>query len=80
MSLPDDQLPEGYGWGINAEQHVIFTSDKIRRELGYKETVSFEEGLKRTIAWELQHPPEKLTLDYDAEDEIMKQWNAKTQP
>ncbi|WP_170834427.1 NAD-dependent epimerase/dehydratase family protein [Fictibacillus solisalsi] len=78
--LPDDQLPEGFGWGINAEQHVIFSSDKIRHELGYKETVSFEEGLKRTIAWELQHPPENPTLIYDAENEIMKQQNAKIQP
>ncbi|MDN4527389.1 NAD-dependent epimerase/dehydratase family protein [Fictibacillus fluitans] len=76
--LPDDQLPEGYSWGINAEQHVIFTSDKIRHELGYNETVSFEEGLKRTIDWELQHPPEKQTLDYDAENKIMKQQNINT--
>ncbi|WP_062238757.1 NAD-dependent epimerase/dehydratase family protein [Fictibacillus sp. FJAT-27399] len=75
--LPDSLLPEAYSWGINAEQDVIFTSDKIRNELGFKETVSLEEGLKRTIDWELKNPPETHGLDYEAEDEIMRLHHAK---
>lgn len=71
--LPDSELPEGYSWGINGKQDVIFTSYKIREELGYQETVSFEEGLKKTIEWELKHPPESSSLDYEAEDQVMKQ-------
>ncbi|MCQ6267558.1 NAD-dependent epimerase/dehydratase family protein [Fictibacillus sp. WQ 8-8] len=78
--LPDSKLTETYSWGINAEQDVIFTSDKIRSELGFTETVSLEDGLKRTIDWELKNPPETHGLDYEAEDEIMRLHHAKTQP
>jgi len=31
-------------------------TDKIRRELGWRPAVSFEEGLKETVRWYLEHP------------------------
>ncbi|MEQ8186625.1 MAG: hypothetical protein ABRQ39_01535 [Candidatus Eremiobacterota bacterium] len=36
----------------NYEQDIIVITEKIRKELGYREIVSFEEGLRRTVAWE----------------------------
>jgi len=36
----------------NYGQNIIVDTEKIRNELGYKEIVSFEEGLVRTIDWE----------------------------
>lgn len=78
--VPDSLLPETYSWGIDATQDAVFNSDKIRNELGFKERVSFEEGLKRTIDWELKNPPETHGLNYEAEDQVMKLHDAKTQP
>lgn len=31
--------------------HLHFSSAKAQREIGYKQVVSFEEGIKRTVAW-----------------------------
>lgn len=36
----------------NLRQHLITDSGKIRRELGYREPLSLEEGLRRTVEWE----------------------------
>ena len=37
---------------INTSTHDLhFTSAKAQREIGYKQLVSFEEGVKRTVAW-----------------------------
>ncbi len=33
----------------------IVSTEKIRREPGYREIVSFEEGLRRTVAWEREN-------------------------
>jgi nucleoside-diphosphate-sugar epimerase len=52
-------------------QNLSYDSSRIRRELGYLEHVPQDEALRRTVAWELAHPPETLDpkrFDYDAED------------
>jgi hypothetical protein len=56
------------------DQHVVTDSSRIRRELGYQETVPRTEALRRTIAWERAHPPDPLSpamFDYAAEDRAM---------
>ena len=60
---------------LNLEQHLDMDTSKIRQELGYRETVSRREALKRTVAWDRAHPPTYLDLsqfDYSAEDAILK--------
>jgi nucleoside-diphosphate-sugar epimerase len=37
---------------IDFRQHMAADSSKIRRELGYREQVPFDEALRRTIEWE----------------------------
>jgi nucleoside-diphosphate-sugar epimerase len=37
---------------IDYRQHMAADSSKIRRELGYREQVPFDEALRRTIEWE----------------------------
>jgi len=52
---------------------------RIRQELGYREVVSREEGLRRAIAWERAHRPEgrdKL-FDYAAEDALLREETSK---
>lgn len=62
--------------GMNINQSIDMSSEKIRRELGYTEIVSLEEGLKRTIEWENSHPPDSISekdFDYDMEDRLVKE-------
>ena len=69
--LPDDRLPPHLRQGLNAEQHLVMDSTRIRRELGYAEPVAREEALRQTVAWERAHPPATIppeAFDYPAED------------
>ena len=54
------------------EHHLVADTSRIRRELGYREVVSRDEGLRRMLAWyaEVPAPSPKTAgnLDYDAED------------
>ncbi len=43
--------------GNNYAQDLIVNTERIRKELGYKEIVSLEEGLIRTVAWERKNIP-----------------------
>lgn len=65
-ALPD--LPD-----LSTEQDLVLDTSRIRRELGFREVVSLEEGLGRTIRWERDHPPEPLPSppDYAAEDRAL---------
>jgi nucleoside-diphosphate-sugar epimerase len=69
--LPRERTPRHLLQPGNAAQHVVAASDRIRKELGYKEPVSLEESIHRTIAWEQQNPPvtvDPQQFDYAAED------------
>lgn len=54
------------------DHHLVTDTSRIRRELGYREVVSREEGLRRALAWYAEAPPEDPraagNLDYAAED------------
>jgi nucleoside-diphosphate-sugar epimerase len=67
--LPAPMAPDG-----NMEQHLVADATRIRRELGYEEPVPRDEALRRTVAWERAHPPDKIDLkqfDYAVEDAIL---------
>jgi nucleoside-diphosphate-sugar epimerase len=59
VEAPEASLPEGMCPGFETAQDLWADSGRIRRELGYREEVGFEEGLMQTVAWEREHPPEK---------------------
>ncbi|MFD1673730.1 hypothetical protein [Alicyclobacillus fodiniaquatilis] len=66
-------LPENMLRDFRMEQHWVVSSDRIRTELDFKETVSFFEGLQRTIDWELENQinnTDQLLADYRVEDEV----------
>jgi len=54
------------------DHHLVAETSRIRRELGYREVVSREEGLRRALAWYAAEPPQDPkaagNLDYEAED------------
>jgi hypothetical protein len=54
----------------------VASSDRIRKELGYRELLPREEAIRRTIEWERANPPAAplAQSDYDAEDEALNQF------
>src|SRR5260221_732355 len=71
--LPHDRTPKHLHWPGNTAQHLVASSERIRKELGYREQLPREESIRRTIAWERANPPaQPLTqFDYEAEDEAL---------
>ena len=76
--LPHDQAPPHLRWPGNTAQHLVVSSERIRAELGYKEPVSIEEAIRRTVAWERANQPESPAPQslYEAENEALEKWKA----
>jgi nucleoside-diphosphate-sugar epimerase len=71
VAVPGDRLPEHLDWGLDTEQHWVTDTTRIRQELGYREEISRQEALRRTVEWERAHPPRNAdpgSFDYAAED------------
>jgi len=66
---PSDRLPEELRFGM-VQQHLEVRGERLRAELGYEPLVDFKEGLRRTVAWDLEHLPEK-GYDPTAQDEAL---------
>ncbi len=54
------------------DHHLVTDTSRIRRELGYREVISREDGLRRALAWYAEAPPGDPkaagNLEYDNED------------
>jgi nucleoside-diphosphate-sugar epimerase len=70
LTLPRERTPAHLIPPFNAEHHWTPDSTRIRAELGYRESISREAALARTVAWERAHPApfDPAAFDYDAED------------
>jgi nucleoside-diphosphate-sugar epimerase len=71
VTLPKERMPAHLAQPGNSAQHWEADSSRIRRELGYRETVALDEGIRRTVAWVRAHPPGEFSpyrFDYGAED------------
>ena len=58
-------------------------STRIRRELGYEEIVPYDEGLRRTIAWQRANMPSAIdedSFDYKGEDQVLASLPAVGKP
>jgi nucleoside-diphosphate-sugar epimerase len=62
----------------NTAQHLVATSERIRKELGYHELLPREEAIRRTIEWERANPPAApaAQFDYEAEDQALAKFKA----
>jgi nucleoside-diphosphate-sugar epimerase len=68
--LPREETPKHLLLPGNTAQHVVVSSERIRTELGYEESVRIDEAIRRTIAWEQLNPPgiiDPQQFDYIAE-------------
>jgi nucleoside-diphosphate-sugar epimerase len=78
VELPQGTLPGPWS-PYRMEQHVLTDSTRIRRELGYHETVPRPEAMRRTIEWERAHPPDPIPanmFDYAAEDRALAHYRS----
>ena len=79
VELPPGALPGPWS-AYRMEQHVLTDSSRIRRDLGYLETVTRSEAMRRTVAWERGHPPEPIPagmFDYATEDHALQQYTGE---
>jgi nucleoside-diphosphate-sugar epimerase len=76
VMLPHHLTPKHLHWPGNTAQHLVASSERIHRELGFSELLPREEDFRRTIAWERAHIPElpAAQFDYAAEDEALAQF------
>lgn len=75
VAVPAARMPEHLRDKTNYAQNLIIDSSRIRTELGYAERIAYDDGLRRAIEWERANPPTKISarlLDYDAEDEVLR--------
>ena len=76
--LPREQMPAHLVMPGNTDQHWTISTTRIREELRYREPVSEEEALRRTIEWERANPTDSSphAFDYDAEDAALRPLSA----
>jgi nucleoside-diphosphate-sugar epimerase len=73
IALPAAELPQRFA-PLDWSQDWITDSTRIRDELGYRELVAYDEGVRRTVEWHREHPDEKLAptpQQYAEEDAIL---------
>jgi len=74
VTLPGSCLPESLRAGGNLDQHMVADTTRLRAELGYREHVPRDEAIRRTVEWEVSHPPRNAGTrhpDYAAEDQVL---------
>jgi nucleoside-diphosphate-sugar epimerase len=76
--LPHDKTPKHLLWPANTAQHMVASSGRIRKELGYRELLPRDEAIQRTIEWERANPPAQpfAQFDYAVEDTALAQFKA----
>jgi nucleoside-diphosphate-sugar epimerase len=77
--LPREKAPKHLVMPTRIEQHLAASAERIRRELGYREAVSGDEAIRRTIVWErANQPPQPMyaPFKYAEEDEALAKLKA----
>ncbi|HRF97997.1 MAG TPA: NAD-dependent epimerase/dehydratase family protein [Aggregatilineales bacterium] len=76
--LPSNQLPEVLRFG-SVPQSLQVSSERIERELGFVRDVTFDEGVARTLAWDIANPlptlPPQFEPYYEAQDAVLATLN-----
>ena len=78
VGVPKHLLPEHLKGPTGYEHDLAVDTSRIRRELEYKERVSRNEALLKTVAWERANPPTEIDpqqFDYAAEDAAVERLN-----
>jgi hypothetical protein len=91
IEIPFDMLPDSFGDAppiIGFPYHQVMDLTRIKDHLGYRDLVSPEEGMKKTVQWYVEHPLgpgtdlEKLLGDpfnYEAEDRLIEVYRTEAE-
>ena len=78
VSLPEE-IARSFHAVARPRNHMVFNTEKIRRELGYRDVIAAKEALQETVDWLLENPPDEQTLegfpdpfDYESEDRVIR--------
>ena len=86
VAIPFEALPAGFRATppqLLYRHHCVLDISKIKQQLGYRDVVSVDEALARTVQWYLQHPLSKECeaeqnlgdpFDYGYEDALIDCW------
>jgi nucleoside-diphosphate-sugar epimerase len=80
IAVPNELLPEHLKSPTGYEHDLVVDTRRIRKELGYEESVPREEALLKTICWERENPPAEIDpkqFDYAAEDASLEGLNER---
>jgi nucleoside-diphosphate-sugar epimerase len=72
--IAEADLPSHLKTSLDWRHDLVGDTRKLRRELGYREPISFEEGMTKSVAWQRAHPPaafDSKLFDYAAEDAVL---------
>jgi nucleoside-diphosphate-sugar epimerase len=80
VSVLSERLPPTNPYA--SAYHIVYDLSRIQADLGYRESVSLAEGMRRTVEWLLANPPTPQTwglaryltddaFDYSGEDAAM---------
>jgi nucleoside-diphosphate-sugar epimerase len=75
LEVPEGELPAHLKGPAGYEHDLVVDTARIREELGYREKVTREEAVLKTIAWERANPPAEVNpeqFDYAAEDAVIE--------
>lgn len=85
VAIPRELLVFGNPYAMPRPR--VFDISKIKNDLGYREPISPEQGMKKTVEWLLQNPPEKgswweygrspsrhCPFDYTLEDQAVEEY------
>lgn len=71
----DENIDESLKLNMNSDYNLHLNTDKIRKELGFKEVVDLNESIERTVNWQKNNISENICqnrFDYKKENEIYK--------
>jgi nucleoside-diphosphate-sugar epimerase len=71
VALPAERLPAALHFAVPAGQDLDASSERIRRELGYTETIEISVGLRRAVEWERAQQANEPAPDYSHEDAVL---------
>jgi nucleoside-diphosphate-sugar epimerase len=69
--VSDERAPAHLRAPGNTAQHWVVDTTRLRDELGFREAVSRDDAVRRTVEWECMNPPSGFTphrFDYAEED------------
>ena len=81
VAVPGDILPKHLAEDYDYRHNLAADTSRICKELGYAESISREEALRQTVAWERNHPPKNIDAEkfnYSAEDAALMRFERKS--